>query len=285
MLSSASRKELRIKDAGIQLGHASHSDRIDPSKVVQLSWQPRIFLYKEFLSKEECDHLISLAYDKNYKITGSGDDSGNVSISRQLLSSEIPLDMKDDVVARIEQKLSAWTFLPRENSRAMQILHLENEDTKQKYDYYSKNSPRESLVATVVIYLSNVASGGEILFPHSEPKQESWSYCGSKDNPLRPAKGNAVLFFSSQPSASPDERSLHTRCPVLEGEMWTATNSFYSRAVSSGTSRSGPEGSECTDEDENCPRWAAVGECKNNPVFMIGSPDYYGTCRKSCNAC
>lgn len=78
---------------------------------------------------------------------------------------------------------------------------------------------------------------------------------------------------------------MHTRCPVLEGEMWAAKKSFYGRAISSGTAKSETGGGECMDEDENCPRWAAIGECKKNPVFMIGSPDYYGTCRKSCSAC
>ncbi|KAK4743591.1 hypothetical protein SAY87_009903 [Trapa incisa] len=119
----------------------------------------------------------------------------------------------------------------------------------------------------------------------SQPKRESWSHCGTEDNPLKPAKGSAVLFFSSRPSASPDERSMHVRCPVLEGEMWAAKKSFYGRAIKSGTVHSETEGNECTDEDENCPRWAATGECNKNPVFMMGSPDYFGTCRKSCNAC
>lgn len=49
----------------------------------------------------------------------------------------------------------------------MQVLHFENEDTKLKYDYYDKDLPKEKLVATVVICLSDVASGGEILFPQT----------------------------------------------------------------------------------------------------------------------
>lgn len=99
-------------------------------------------------------------------------------------------------------------------------------------------------------------------------------------NVLRPVKGNAILFFMVHPNASPDMAGSHARCPVLEGEMWCAAKLFYVRAID------GEKGlSECNDEDENCPRWAAFGECQRNPVFMIGSPDYYGTCRKSCNAC
>ncbi|KAK4743590.1 hypothetical protein SAY87_009902 [Trapa incisa] len=165
--AESGRKELPIKEAGLPLDLSSHSDRIDPSQVIQLSWQPRVFMYKELLSKEECDHLISLESEKKDKIMTINGNSENISTSRQLLSSKVYLDVKDIIVQRIEQKLSAWTFLPRENGRPLQVLHFENEDTKLKYDYNVKDLPAGDLVATVVIYLSDVARGGEILFPQS----------------------------------------------------------------------------------------------------------------------
>lgn len=31
-------------------------------EVQQLSWSPRLFLYKKFLSDEECEHLIKLVW-------------------------------------------------------------------------------------------------------------------------------------------------------------------------------------------------------------------------------
>lgn len=30
-------------------------------KVIRLSWKPRAFLFKQFLSDEECDHLVKMA--------------------------------------------------------------------------------------------------------------------------------------------------------------------------------------------------------------------------------
>lgn len=68
--------------------------------------------------------------------------------------------------------------------------------------------------------------------------------------------------------------------------MWSAIKHFYAKPISRGkASVILDDGGECTDEDDNCPSWASIGECQRNPVFMIGSPDYYGTCRKSCNLC
>ena len=118
-----------------------------------------------------------------------------------------------------------------------------------------------------------------------QPKSKIWSDCTKTSNILKPVKGNAILFFTTKLNASPDGSSSHARCPVLEGEMWCATKFFYLRAVNGEKVSFDSDGNECIDEDANCPRWAALGECQRNSVFMVGSPDYYGTCRKSCNAC
>ncbi|KAG4130948.1 hypothetical protein ERO13_D09G177000v2 [Gossypium hirsutum] len=188
----------------------------------------------------------------------------------------------------IEERISAWTFLPKENSKPLYVQHYGLEETEQNLDYFGNKSTwalSEPLMATVILYLSNVTKGGEILFPDSESKSETWSDCTKTSNIQKPVKGNAVLFFTTHLNGSPDSSSPHARCPVLEGEMWFATKFFYLRAVTGETISFDSSRNECSDEDPSCPEWAAVGECQRNPVFMVGSPDYYGTCRKSCNAC
>ncbi|XP_047319760.1 probable prolyl 4-hydroxylase 12 [Impatiens glandulifera] len=198
------------------------------------------------------------------------------------------VNTEDDISASIEERVLAWTFLPKENSEPFNVMHLGIEDANQKYDYFSKKSTDEPLVATVVIYLSNVSHGGQIIFPDSRlknsvTKQNTWSDCSKINTALRPVKGNAILFFNVRPNASPDKSSVHIRCPVLEGEIWYATKLFHVKPIT--LLQSKVDNSDCSDEDDNCPQWAAVGECKKNPVFMVGSPDYYGTCRKSCTVC
>ena len=123
-----------------------------------------------------------------------------------------------------------------------------------------------------------------ILFLQVKLKR-SWSDCsetGETGNILRPVKGNAVLFFSRHLNATLDQTSTHFRCPVLKGELLVATKLIYAKKQAR---KDEEESGECSDEDESCGRWAELGECKKNPVYMIGSPDYFGTCRKSCNAC
>ncbi|XP_009137541.1 probable prolyl 4-hydroxylase 12 isoform X2 [Brassica rapa] len=281
--SGGSRKELRDKDnigeSYIQSSYVVGSKSVDPRRVLQLSWQPRVFLYRGFLSEEECDHL---AKETSEVKSGDGDGDGKT----QLSSSDHVLDVPDPIVAGIEERISAWTFLPRENSGPIKVRSYTMEKSDKKLDYFGEESSsvtHESLLATVILYVSNITQGGELLFPHSEVKlKRSWSDCSEPGNILRPVKGNAILFFTRHLNATLDQTSTHFRCPVLKGELLVATKLIYAKKQA----RKDEEGSgECSDEDESCPRWAELGECKKNPVYMIGSPDYFGTCRKSCNAC
>ncbi|KNA25360.1 hypothetical protein SOVF_007270 [Spinacia oleracea] len=285
---SSSSAEIQ-KESGNKEGNQEkliHSGRIDPSRVVQLSWQPRVFVYRGFISEEECNHLISLAHGQK-----EGTNSVVSNTQGENARSLVTLDVKDEVVARIEEKVSAWTLLPLENSRSLQVLHYGNEESKQKYDYFGNQSAwqvTEPLMATVILFLSDVSRGGEISFPESQLKTSRlknrvWST--SNNNLLKPIKGNAVLFFNVRPSSSPDKSSHHERDPVIQGEMWCATKFFHIRSIRKGNTPPESENSDCSDEDENCLQWAALGECQTNPTFMVGSPDYYGTCRKSCHVC
>ncbi|KAF8369428.1 hypothetical protein HHK36_032563 [Tetracentron sinense] len=234
------------------------------------------------------------AHGKIESSLGKGGDSGKVVTNTLLTGSVMPLDIDQDAIAaRIEDRISAWTFLPKENGKSLQILHYGLEETKQHNNTFGDKSRvafGELLVATIVLYLSNVTRGGEVVFPKSEfkktqPRDDTLSDCAKTSYALRPMKGNALLFFSHHLNMTPDESSLHARCPVLEGEMWCATKFFHVREIDRREVSLESKSSECTDEDENCPRWATLGECQRNPVYMIGSPDYYGSCRKSCNAC
>ncbi|XP_013738073.1 probable prolyl 4-hydroxylase 12 isoform X4 [Brassica napus] len=239
----------------------------------------RVFLYRGFLSEEECDHL---AKETSEVKSGDGDGDGKT----QLSSSDHVLDVPDPIVAGIEERISAWTFLPRENSGPIKVRSYTMEKSDKKLDYFGEESSsvtHESLLATVILYVSNITQGGELLFPNSEVKlKRSWSDCSEPGNILRPVKGNAILFFTRHLNATLDQTSTHFRCPVLKGELLVATKLIYAKKQAR---KDEEESGECSDEDESCPRWAELGECKKNPVYMIGSPDYFGTCRKSCNAC
>lgn len=101
---------------------------------------------------------------------------------------------------------------------------------------------------------------------------------------VQPIKGNAILLFNVKPDGVIDKDSQYEMCSVLEGEEWLAIKHIHLRKIDAPKSSLVSE-DECTDEDDRCVSWAAGGECDRNPIFMIGTPDYYGSCRKSCRVC
>lgn len=105
-----------------------------------------------------------------------------------------------------------------------------------------------------------------------------FSHCHFK---VKPRRGDALLFFSLHPTAVPDENSLHAGCPVIEGEKWSATKWIH---VDSFDKVLGSAGN-CTDTNNNCQRWADLGECTKNPEYMVGSLELPGYCRRSCKVC
>ncbi|KAF3685430.1 Prolyl 4-hydroxylase 2 [Capsicum annuum] len=66
---------------------SSCSDIINPSKVKQISWKPRAFVYEGFLTDEECNHLVSLAKKELKRSAVADNESGESKLSEVRTSS------------------------------------------------------------------------------------------------------------------------------------------------------------------------------------------------------
>ncbi|KAL5712739.1 procollagen-proline 4-dioxygenase [Ranunculus cassubicifolius] len=265
-----------------------------PSKVKQISWKPRAFVYEGFLTDEECDHLISLAKSELKRSAVADNLSGKSKLSEVRTSSGMFINKaKDPIVSGIEDKISAWTFLPKENGEDIQVLRYEH---GQKYDpHYDYFADKVNIargghrIATVLMYLTDVGKGGETVFPQAEepPRRKTpttdddLSECAKAGVAVKPRRGDALLFFSLIPGATPDPLSLHAGCPVLEGEKWSATKWIHVDSFDKILGNT----DGCTDENEICSQWAALGECDKNPDYMVGTASLPGACRRSCKVC
>ncbi|XP_057503530.1 probable prolyl 4-hydroxylase 3 [Actinidia eriantha] len=199
-----------------------------------ISWEPRAFIYHNFLSKEECEHLIKLAKPRMAKSTVVDSKTGKSKDSRVRTSSGMFLRRgRDEIIRDIEKRIADFTFIPVEHGEGLQILHYEvGQKYEPHYDYFldefnTKNGGQR--IATVLMYLSDVEEGGETIFPaatgnfSSMPGWNELSECGKRGLAVKPKMGDALLFWSMRPDATLDPSSLHGGCPVIKGNKWSST--------------------------------------------------------------
>ncbi|KAF3678576.1 Prolyl 4-hydroxylase 5 [Capsicum annuum] len=199
-----------------------------------ISLEPRAYIYHNFLSKEECEYLISLSKPHMQKSSVVDSSTGKSMDSRVRTSSGTFLARgRDKVIRDIEKRIADFTFIPVEHGEGLQVLHYEvGQKYEPHYDYFldefnTKNGGQR--IATVLMYLSDVEEGGETVFPAAKgnysavPWWNELSECGKGGLSVKPKMGDALLFWSMKPDASLDPSSLHGGCPVIKGNKWSST--------------------------------------------------------------
>ena len=192
-------------------------------KISVLSEEPRVFLIENFLTHQECDHLIKRAKPllKRSTVVSDQMENGNVNALDDARTSKgmfLEKPTKDPILKRIEKRIAELTQLPEDNGEGMQILSYGlYAEYKPHYDFFDPDTPGGAAcynrggqrLASLIIYLADTAEGGETIFPYA-------------DVSVKPIKGNAVLFYNCTPDGTEDPLSLHGSAPVLSGEKWVA---------------------------------------------------------------
>eukprot|EP00208_Stichococcus_sp_RCC1054_P005213 CAMPEP_0206139930 /NCGR_PEP_ID=MMETSP1473-20131121/7815_1 /ASSEMBLY_ACC=CAM_ASM_001109 /TAXON_ID=1461547 /ORGANISM="Stichococcus sp, Strain RCC1054" /LENGTH=364 /DNA_ID=CAMNT_0053533881 /DNA_START=282 /DNA_END=1376 /DNA_ORIENTATION=- len=261
-----------------------------------ISWHPRTFVYHNFLSYEECDHLVAMARPQMRQSTVVGADKKPKTAKDRTSFGTFLRRNFDPIVSRLEQRLADWTQLPVLMQEDMQILRYGvGQFYGAHFDSLIEVSPR---VATVLIYLADTEEGGETAFPQdsqwADPalaeRYGPFSDCAQGHVAFKPKKGAALLFYSVQPDMDRDESSMHTGCPVVKGTKWSATKWIHSLPFRPESFDAVPEGlppnpEDCVNQESRCEDWAKEGECEKNPTYMIGQNYQLGGCRLACKAC
>ena len=200
-------------------GQASVLDASDRQVEVLFSMDnPRVVVFGNFMSHEECDELMRLAAVRLERSETVKTDTGQSEVNEARTSDGMFFQRgENELCDRLERRIAALVNWPLERGEGLQVLRYRpGAEYKPHYDYFDPAQPGTPTilrrggqrVGTLVMYLNTPDQGGATTFPD----------VGLSVNPI---KGNAVFFSYSAPH--PATRTLHGGAPVLAGEKWVAT--------------------------------------------------------------
>ena len=179
---------------------------------------PRVVVFADLLSADECGELIALARTRLTRSEtvetttgGSAVNDARTSDGMFFTPGEFP------VCARLEERLAALVDWPLENGEGLQVLRYRpGTEYRPHYDYFDPAEPGTPTilkrggqrVASIVCYLNTPEGGGATVFPDAGLE-------------VAPVQGNAVFFSYDRPH--PSTRTLHGGAAVTAGEKWVAT--------------------------------------------------------------
>lgn len=187
-------------------------------KVVMALRQPRVVVFGDLLSEEECDGIVALASKRlaRSETVASSSDGSEVNAART--SDGMFFERgESDLIHRVETRIATLLRWPLDHGEGLQVLRYRpGAEYQPHYDYFDPahvSTPNilkrgGQRVATLVIYLNTPAAGGSTIFPDIGLD-------------VAPVKGNAVFFSYDRPH--PSTQTLHGGSPVIDGEKWVAT--------------------------------------------------------------
>ncbi|WP_318615277.1 2OG-Fe(II) oxygenase [Sporosarcina sp. YIM B06819] len=191
--------------------HAGNTIKTDREiEIITRLEEPLVVILGNVLSDEECDELIRLAKDNMQRSKiGATREVNELRTSSSMFLQE----NENEIVARVEKRISAIMNIPLEHGEGIQILkYTPGQEYKAHYDFFSSTSKaaNNNRISTLVMYLNDVEQGGETFFP-------------KLNFSVSPQKGTAVYFEYFYTDNNLNELTLHGGAPVITGEKWVAT--------------------------------------------------------------
>jgi prolyl 4-hydroxylase len=179
---------------------------------------PRVIVFGELLSADECAQLVELARGQlqRSRVVGAGPGGDAVFECRTSEGMSFARGA-NPLCERIERRVAALLDWPRENGEGLQVLRYSpGARYEPHYDWFDPAAPGSAAalarggqrVASLVMYLNTPQRGGATVFTDARFE-------------VTARRGNAVFFSYERPHAM--TRTLHAGAPVIAGEKWIAT--------------------------------------------------------------
>lgn len=174
--------------------------------------KPPVFLVDDFLTSDECDHLVKsagplLQRSKTHAIAGSEATKGRTSLTCHLAKKTQPCPLLLQKIQQLTNKPYGHMELPqvaRYTDSQRYVEHYDGVDphTEAGRAFCSNGGQR---IATVLVYLNQVHAGGSTYFRRI-------------DLEIKPKKGCALVFFPGFMNGELDTDALHAGMPAVDAK-------------------------------------------------------------------
>ncbi|KAH6942755.1 hypothetical protein HPB50_009818 [Hyalomma asiaticum] len=207
---------------------------LQPIKLEVLSLKPRAVIISDFLSTSEVNHIRSAA-QKGFARAGIYSPKNTAGVPSWKRTGKVSWlwDVHSKVLQRLTRRIAVATGLSMESAEAYQVAnygigghytpHMDAHEFRKVADRV--DTVNGNRLATMLMYLSNVAAGGATAFVNLGIA-------------VQPRVGDALFWYDVEPyngSEFPKQMSFwhqkrkadvlttHVGCPVLWGSKWIVT--------------------------------------------------------------
>ncbi|XP_042223975.1 prolyl 4-hydroxylase subunit alpha-2-like [Homarus americanus] len=203
--------------------HAHGYFKLMPLLLEEMSLDPYIVVFHDFLTQRQTDAIIDQAKPKLATSRHRGPDGGFISSMVRTSKNAWLRENQEraDLLANLTKKVEVATGLHATQPSSGEDYQVANYGIGGLYvthtDYLmihpdpATYSPWEHFIgdrfATFMVYLSDVEAGGATVFPRAGVT-------------IWPKRGSAAFWWNLYRSGVGDENTRHGGCPVLHGSKW-----------------------------------------------------------------
>lgn len=184
----------------------------------------QIYTYNNFLTSDDCYKLVELAEESLRPSTISTPDDKTVTSQHRTSSTADLYSHRSPYLNYVDNKICSFMSLNPFIGEAMQVQkYAIGEYYKEHSDYFFPLTKEYETYTewmgqrtwTFMIYLNDVAEGGETYFKHLKLR-------------VKPKQGMAIFWNNLYKNGIPNPKTAHEACPPVSGSKYVITKWFRS---------------------------------------------------------
>lgn len=196
----------------------SSAEKLNVDNPLQVLYnEPKIYIIDNFITEDECNHMINISKNSMENSLVSDGKSGVLSSGRTSKNAWIKHDF-DEITKRIGTKIANQVNMPLENAEAFQVIYYGvGCEYRNHYDSWDHDGSEKTLrcmkfggarLKTALVYLNDVEEGGSTQLP--------------RVNIDVSAKQGKLLVFENTYAGTNIKHPLseHAGMPVIKGEKY-----------------------------------------------------------------